>query len=88
MESEMKYCQSCGMPMTDAGMFGTNADGSPNEDYCSYCYQSGKFTSDMSMEQMIEFCVPYVMKNSPEMSEDKARQLLGEMYPQLRRWKK
>ena len=26
MESTMKFCQSCGMPLTDE-LFGTNADG-------------------------------------------------------------
>ena len=30
---EMKFCQSCGMPLTNE-VLGTNADGTPNEDYC------------------------------------------------------
>ena len=56
-----KFCQSCGMPMEGADApWGTNADGSKNEDYCSYCYQKGSFTSDLSMEEMIEFCVPHM----------------------------
>ena len=29
----MRFCQSCGMPLTD-DVLGTNADGSKNEDYC------------------------------------------------------
>ena len=29
MENEMKFCQSCGMPLTNE-MLGTNADGSKN----------------------------------------------------------
>ena len=40
---EMKFCQSCGMPLTNE-ILGTNADGTPNEDYCIYCYKDGKFT--------------------------------------------
>ncbi|MBQ9650583.1 MAG: transcriptional regulator, partial [Prevotella sp.] len=28
----MKFCQSCGMPLT-ADVLGTNADGSKNEEY-------------------------------------------------------
>ena len=32
MEKKIKYCQSCGMPLTDE-VLGTNADGSKNEDY-------------------------------------------------------
>ena len=29
---EQKFCQSCGMPLTEE-ILGTNADGSKNEDY-------------------------------------------------------
>ena len=35
------------MPMADEELFGTNADGSKNEDYCIYCFKDGEFTSDM-----------------------------------------
>ena len=42
---EMKFCQSCGMPLTNE-ILGTNADGTFNEDYCTYCYKDGKFTQD------------------------------------------
>ena len=38
-----QFCQSCGMPLTSAEDFGTNADGSTNFDYCRYCYQDGKY---------------------------------------------
>ena len=34
MEKEQKFCQSCGMPLTN-DVLGTNADGSKNEDYCN-----------------------------------------------------
>jgi len=41
MESKNKFCQSCGMPMKqDPQGDGTNADGSINTFYCSYCYQN------------------------------------------------
>ena len=59
MEKEMKFCQSCGMPLTPE-MLGTNADGSKNEDYCIYCYKDGKFTNDCTMDEMIEFCAQFV----------------------------
>lgn len=29
-----KFCQSCAMPLESSDFFGTNADGSKNEDYC------------------------------------------------------
>ncbi len=34
-----KFCQCCGMPIGDTDeLFGTNADGSKNADYCKYCF--------------------------------------------------
>ena len=55
MEKEMKFCQSCGMPLSPE-VLGTNADGSKNEDYCMYCYKDGKFLQECTMDQMIEHC--------------------------------
>jgi radical SAM superfamily enzyme len=46
------------MPLTNE-VFGTNADGTSNEDYCIYCYKDGKFTQDMTMEQMIDLCAQF-----------------------------
>ena len=50
-------CQSCSMPLSqDPKGGGTEADGSLNEDYCSYCYQAGAFTwPDATMETMKAF---------------------------------
>ena len=31
-DSNMKFCQSCAMPMTEE-LYGSNKDGSKNEDY-------------------------------------------------------
>ena len=59
---EQKFCQSCGMPLTDE-ILGTNADGSKNEDYCMYCYKDGKFLQDCTMEEMIEHCAQFVGAN-------------------------
>jgi Putative zinc ribbon domain len=54
METIYKNCQSCGMPMKrDPQRGGTEADGSKSTMYCSYCYQSGKFTQpSLSMDEM------------------------------------
>lgn len=37
---EQKICQCCAMPI-DETTFGTEADGSKNEEYCQYCYDTG-----------------------------------------------
>lgn len=41
---EQQFCQSCGMPMGAADLYGTETDGSKNTDYCKYCYEHGAFT--------------------------------------------
>ncbi len=50
------FCQSCGMPLSkDEKGGGINADGSKSTEYCSRCYQDGKFINpDMTVEQMME----------------------------------
>ena len=54
MNEEMRFCQSCGMPMQAAGDFGTEADGSASADYCVYCYKNGAFTEACTLEQITE----------------------------------
>ena len=81
------YCQSCGMPLTKE-VLGTEANGKSNEDYCIYCYKDGKFTSDITMDQMIEFCVKPMVDNNKDMSEEQARLMMKEFFPKLKRWNK
>ncbi len=85
--TDMKFCQSCGMPLTPETALGTEADGTPNGDYCSYCYQNGQFTGEMTMEQMIDFCVPFMVQNHPEISEEQAREQMRQFFPMLKRGK-
>lgn len=78
-------CQSCGMPMTEKAHYGTNADGSPSQEYCAYCYENGKFQAECSMEEMIEIC----LDAAPEMYNDRdsSRKQMLEYFPTLKRWK-
>lgn len=91
MEQEMKFCQSCGMPLNDQ-MLGTNADGSKNEDYCMYCYKDGKFLQNCTLDEMIEHCsqfVDEVNKNMPKpMTKEEYKQMMRQYFPMLKRWKK
>lgn len=85
---EEKYCQCCAMPMGATNeMYGTNADGSKNEDYCQYCFADGEFTSNATMDEMIEFCVPHMAAAHPEISEADAREMMRKFFPALKRWK-
>jgi hypothetical protein len=46
------------MPMSkDPQSGGSNADGTRNEMYCSYCFQNGEFAgSEMTVTEFQEFC--------------------------------
>ena len=88
---EMKFCQSCGMPLTDE-VLGTNADGSKNEEYCIYCYKDGAFTSNATMEEMADFCSQFVgefNKNTGKsLTREEYKVELLKYFPMLKRWQK
>lgn len=81
----MKICQSCGMPMENAEMYGINKDGSKNDEYCIYCYPNGEFNNpNETFEEMVETCVPFMMKEG--YTEEQARNYLNETLKDLKRW--
>ena len=88
---EQKFCQSCGMPLTDH-VLGTNADGSKNEEYCIYCYKDGKFLQDCTMEEMIEHCAQFVDEVNKGLPQPITKEeYIGQMkvyFPKLKRWRK
>lgn len=82
-----QICQSCGMPMQKNEDFGTNTDGSKNEEYCHFCYRDGKFTDEgITMEGKIKKNIEMATKMG--MAEEKARQMTNNIIPKLKRWKK
>jgi hypothetical protein len=88
-KTEQRFCQCCGMPMGETDeLYGTNADGTNNEDYCKYCFEKGAFTFTGTMEEMIEICVPHMTSANPDMSEEAARTAMLQWFPTLKRWKK
>lgn len=86
---EMKFCQSCGMPLSE-DVLGTNADGSQNEDYCMYCFKDGAFTGDFTMEQMVEFCSQFVEQYNrgagKNLTREEYKEELRRFFPHLKRW--
>ena len=84
---ENKICQCCAMPMATDELHGTNADGSRNEDYCTYCYADGKIQFDVTMDEMVEACVPHLTKADPNMTEAAARKYMSDILPTLKYWK-
>ncbi|MCI9309395.1 MAG: WYL domain-containing protein [Oscillospiraceae bacterium] len=85
---DMKFCQSCGMPLGPGAAHGTEADGSPSADYCSYCYKDGRFAGEMTMEEMIDFCAPMMAQANPGMTQDQAKAQMHQFFPMLKRWKR
>ena len=85
MENQ-QFCQSCGMPLQNPEDFGTERDGSKSEDYCKHCYVKGEFPQDITMEQMIDFCVPYTVEQGVYPTAEAARGALMEYFPKLKRW--
>ena len=89
-DMEQKFCQSCGMPLTNE-ILGTNTDGTLNEDYCIYCYKDGKFAQDMTMEQMIDHCAQFTdeinKQSGQNLTQEQAKDMMRQFFPHLKRWK-
>ena len=79
-------CQSCGMPLTETELCGTQADGSTSDEYCIYCYKEGKFTEpDLTVEVMVEKAAPFLAKEH-NIDLEKAKELISEALKNLKRW--
>ena len=87
----MNFCQSCGMPMTAPEHFGTEADGTPSNEYCVYCYKDGAFAQTCSMEEMIQSCAQFheEFKHEDGRSYTREEAVAGmrEFFLHLKRWK-
>jgi len=81
-----KVCQSCGMDLTDENFYGKNSDGSKNENYCKYCFPNGAFSKDETLDEMVESCIPFRIKNYPD--EKAAREGIKRDLSLLERWRK
>ncbi|MCR5553226.1 MAG: zinc ribbon domain-containing protein [bacterium] len=81
-----KICQSCAMPMESAELYGTNKDGSINEDYCKYCYDKGEFIQKVSMEEFIDMCSQF--GEQAGMTNEQMKKYCSSVFPTLKRWKK
>ncbi len=81
-------CQSCGMPLKMAEDFGTDEDGLHVIEFCRYCFEGGRFTQpDISIDEMIQLCADIIVEQG-SMPRHEARDLMADMLPQLKRWKR
>ena len=87
---QVVFCQSCGMPLESDDVNGTEKDGSKSECYCSYCYQNGGFTQDITMDEMIEINLNYLDEwnkgAEQKVTVEQAREQLRQFLPTLKRW--
>jgi len=85
---EKQRCQSCGTPLsTESTNFGTDEEGSPVSEYCTFCYQNGAFTNpNQSLDEMIASSVEN-MRGDLGMPVDRATQLANNVIPSLKRWR-
>ena len=81
-----KICQSCGMPMSDEGLLGTEKNGTKNQDYCKYCYKNGKFVDNVSMEEYVNMCSKFGAQAG--MTNAQMKTFCEKLFPTLKRWKK
>jgi predicted transcriptional regulator YdeE len=85
MQQLERKCQSCGMPLANPELLGTDVKGNVIEEYCTYCYVNGEFTQpSFSVEDMVSFCVPFLVEEG--MGEETARSILTGSLPHLKRW--
>lgn len=77
-------CQCCGMPLEE-GIISRNKDGSPNADYCKWCYADGTYTYS-DMDELIDVCVKNMVNEN--LTEEDARSYLRATLPKLNYWKK
>jgi len=81
------FCQSCGMPMERPDQFGTDAAGLRVNDYCGYCYDSGRFTQPgLTREEMISK-VAGLLTSLRGMPAESAGRFARGFIPNLKRWK-
>ncbi len=81
-----ELCQSCGMPLSIENR-GLNADKSPNEEYCHYCFHNGEFTEpkltlELQIKKLTEMAVSKL-----NLSQKEALNMANETLPKLKRWK-
>lgn len=90
MDVQEKICQSCSMPLIGTELFGTEKDGSLNQDYCIHCYKAGEFTNPQAtLESYVEFAAPQwgSWTHRPTLSLEEARAEVRARLSPLKRWK-
>ncbi len=82
----MGFCNSCGRPIVKED-YGTNKDGSPNDEFCIDCFQNGEYTEpDITLNEMIIRKTKEMMEKNPRLPETQATGITAMFIPGLKRW--
>lgn len=82
-------CQSCGMNIDEDSLKGTEADGSLSQDYCSFCYRDGRFTTERTIDEQVEIGLGYSEEYQNARNEEEKeiiRQQTKKYLAGLKRW--
>lgn len=84
-------CQSCVTILIKNSDKGTEIGGCQSEEYCTFCYQQGRFLQDFTIEELIEILVRHLDRwnqdNGVNLTAQEARIELQKLLPTLKRWK-
>ena len=82
-----KRCQSCGVPLANNQILGTQEDGAKNNEYCIFCFKEGNFTEpNITMEAIINKCTN-ILASKSEIPKENIQKIMQVIIPQLKRWK-
>ncbi len=78
-------CQSCGIPLDNDAIKGTEKNGLKNQEYCKFCYDQGGFINpNLTIDEMKER-VENQMKKL-KLSDEVIQEAIS-VLPPLNRWK-
>lgn len=85
---EHNACQSCGMPLADESLLGTEEDGSPSVHFCKWCYADGGYLEGgITVDEMVDVCIGHMVAPDSGFTEEQAREHMERLLPTLDRWK-
>ena len=88
INSETKYCQTCGIPLDID--YASLKEGQ-NEEYCDYCLKNGVKLYDFSMDYLIYlwglFPEEYYREVGISHTSSELREIMSKRLPEIKRWK-
>lgn len=74
------------MPLSQPDHYGTEADGTASDKFCTYCYQNGEYTDpSLTAERMIELSARGWSDQDPNLTYEQAKAQMLQILPHLER---